>query len=661
MSKFTSFQFLLGSLTTDELVAIYKGDTPGYLEDKMEQLGIYQTEQDVIDLINIYLPTSKKFIWKRSVEVPTTPTGDDPTGGSYGDWQDSPYESDGTKDSLWVSTGEFVMGALIGVWSDPIRWTGEQGITTKVLYAKHTSPSNPPSPPVGNNPEDDGPPYNWFISKSGIADYTNRENVYIWESRGEFIEDELIGDWSTPVYIENPALPTTKNIYKRAATQPDAPTDVDPVIDTYGEWREAPHPSESEGDRLWISTAVLKGNTTKSLEVTWSEPTIIDGDSHSYYYKQVFKVGTSAPSSPPDSININTLKGEGWYKDPQDSWNDYEGTVTKTTILYVSIVLVKVEYGVESKEGDWSTPAPWTGVGGEDGVPGDSAEAIIPAFPSIILSEDENGNEVPNIDPIPVVVSIYGLTGDLTVSSSDLDGGSTVPDDYLVSDGKVEFSIPYTDITSFPATIDLSAEGKSVSMVIPTPAKIENPISIQLSNDNHTFSVPSSGVIEVEDYPAGNCIIEVFRGTNKLEYANPITNSNQYTIQEISAVDITITPDMEGTDRVLKPSSFAGEKNARVTFEVIVPSWKDHTVQRVFHKQISYGKASHLPDYEATILVLNNQVSQLETDKEELEIQILNVRDTLDNTSMLQGLVTQALSSNPKYFRDVLNVAEKSS
>ena len=663
--NYTSYQFLIANFTKDELVAIQKGDTPGYLKAKLQQLGAYFTESYIVSLIGEYSGTLVKFVWKRSLTTPATPEGDDPAGTSYGDWQDNPYESDGTIDHLWMSTAVFnnVTDTLIGVWSDPVRLDGTSK-EIRSVYRSGDSGINPPDSgarPVGNDPAGATPPNPWFDNEEEVPDYEN--DIYLWVSRGVFEDDELVGQWGVPTFVRRTGIGATMYAFKRAPKTPVPDEPIGPtspeISAAYGDWQWSLY-DKNEGtyDKLWLTMATIIGDEFAPGS-SWSTPVIIDGDTYSQYHIQAFRYDDSIPADPPtEELDEVTLNGAGWYFNPDDATDYFQGTGPRAA-LFVSVIKLEATDGVIEVEEDWSTPVQWSGYDGDDGTPGIDVQSIQVAHPPLVITEANTGDPVPNVDPIPVVIDVQGLEGDATITSSDLDGGSLVPGTYPVIGGVINLDIPYDDIASFPADIDISVGAKTITHTILAPVRVENSVSIQLSNDNHTFSVPSSGIIEAADYPAGNCTIEVFRGSHKLEYAATITSSDHYTIQTITDININIVEETVGTDRVLKPGGFNSEVNALVTFEVVVPSWGDHTVQRIFHKQVSYGKASHLPDYENTILQLNNQITQLESDKEDLEIQILNVRDTLDNTSMLQGLVAQALSSNPQYFRDVLNVAEK--
>lgn len=63
---------------------------------------------------------SVKYIYRRSVSQPSTPTGNNPSG-----WSSAPYSG---SDPMWISEATFnSSGVNTSGWSYPIRWTGEDG------------------------------------------------------------------------------------------------------------------------------------------------------------------------------------------------------------------------------------------------------------------------------------------------------------------------------------------------------------------------------------------------------------------------------------------------------------------------------------------------------------------------------------------------------
>ena len=590
MSKFTSFEFLVGSLTTDELVALYKGDPPGYLKAKMEQLGIYLTEPEVIALINSYLPSSTKFVYARSVDVPDAPIGDDPTGENYGDWKDYPYSSDGTRDFLWMSSGEFVLGALVGTWSDPVKISGEEGITPKTVFTAGDDKVNPPAPPTGNNPEDDGPPYKWFLNKESIDGYTNGERVYVWKSVGDFIEEELVGDWSTPIFVEESGNIKTVYIFKRSVSVPDTPTVADPTGAAYGDWKFEPYASESEGDRLWMSSAVTIGDTVSELIQTWSSPISIDGESNSYYYKQIFKASETLPADPPfEELNTAILEANGWFDTPSDAIDDYTGT--GKTAVYTSLAFIDTEFGVETIVQNWSTPVQWSGFDGDDGDDGiDGKHSFSVQFspPTMNFNIDEEGNIKQTLGEIVIKLSVFSGSTEYFFDDTESPGANTytysieTEDNFEVAtgvhEGRAQFvpsSIPNKSLPGGGFSIKVfdnnSAKEQEARFTFGISEDGVSNYSVNLYPNQHTFIVNKENeVVNEED---GIFEVEVFYGDTKLTFDDALNpGAGTYDVEILEQVGIAMTGSTVDGQRVfttdvgtVDPSIRSGKVKVKIT------------------------------------------------------------------------------------------------
>ncbi len=666
--NYSSYKFLVGALSTHELVGLYKGDAPGYLQAKLTELGMELTDTQIQTLIETYLLTTTKFIWKRAITQPDTPVGDEPTGTDYGDWQESPYAHDSGEndyDYLWMSTGTIsYTGSLVGDWTDPVPISGDSGYTTKFVYAAGIDDTTAPPTPTGDAPQDDGD-QDWEEDETDIDDYN--DDIFIWRSKGVFRNvksasgtGSLVDTWGDPVFIRRTGIERTVFIFKRAVSVPDVPTEPElPEHPGYGDWQYEPYSYDPmlPRDVLWTSRAILIGDTFK--DEGWSDPpTQIEGNSITQYDKHIFRADSELPSGgslPPNTLDTGDLGNAGWFEDPADAIDQYigEGKI----LVYACMGRVITVNEVESLVDGWGDPYQYTGDDGKDGDDGDDANFAV-AIPTetFIISEASDGDEIPNKSSIPVGIIVSpDITGDVTFASDQIEIGS----DILDSGSDYMRDLNFNDVTSFPVEITISSdvgEFDDIVITIPKSIRIENAISVILTNENHTFTIPSSGTIT---YSNGICDVEVYRGSHQLQYNGSITSTDEFTIENIVTTNISAANSTIGKNRRFTPSAFADEPAATITFDVVVPCWEDYTTRYTFHKQITYSKASVLPDYEATILSLNNQITALESAGTILEDEILNLKDTIDNTSNLQGLIATAIGANPDYFREVLNVNER--
>ena len=373
-----TYKFLKDRLTKDELISIKKGDIPGYLKDKIDEISIVVDEsgeyikvdpQYIIDLVqSTSSEVETKLIFKRSVGTPDTPTGNDPTGPDYGDWQDSAYPSDGTGDALYMSTGKFIDAELEGTWSEPAKIDGEDGLSTIRIYKKTTTFSAPTTPTTTDPTDEEG----WYLDYSDIINWDTTGN-YIWVSLA-VVEgfdgttwSSTLGDWSDPILEKVIGQSKISYIFKRAESRPNTPTALDPVPETwnYGDWKYAPYAKTDTEHKLWMSQAVIFGDT---LEETWTEPIALDEPGSGYYKKIIFK-SSETPLDETDRPE-EKVSPVGWYDTPEEAV-----TAGGDHIVYASLAIIKVlADGVELLMGEWSIPYKWSGEDGKDGKDGEDGE-----------------------------------------------------------------------------------------------------------------------------------------------------------------------------------------------------------------------------------------------------------------------------------------------
>jgi len=391
--SFHTYKFIKDRLSKDELVSIKSGDIPGYLQDKIDNLTIILNESEdkikvdtdyIISLIQeIDPPEQTVFIFKRHTEQPDTPIGNDPTGPNYGDWQYSAYPSDGTKDSLYMSTGKFVDVELEGTWSEPIKIDGTDGLSTIKVYKKTTTLTAPATPTTTDPTDGEG----WYLDYSDITDWDTTGN-YIWVSLAVSNDfdgtawSSIVGDWSAPRLERVIGQSKVSYIFKRAESKPSTPTALDPVPETwnYGDWKYAPYNKTDISHILWMSQATIFGD---NLIETWTEPIALDESGPGYYKKFVFKASETPldeTDRPEEEVNPT-----GWFDDPYEAV-DIGGDFP----VYISMAVIKVPVsGVELLTGQWSIPYKYSGEDGEDGVPGEHAFNVYLSPSSLSFNTDE--------------------------------------------------------------------------------------------------------------------------------------------------------------------------------------------------------------------------------------------------------------------------------
>ena len=366
---FHTYRFIKDRLTPDELVAVKKGDTPGYLKDKIDKISIVLNEQlklkvspdHIIEIVqNNFLAEKTVFIFKRAAEQPDTPEGNDPTGESYGDWQYAPYPSETEGDQLWFSVGNFLGEDLVGTWSVPISLSAEHSSTLVTIY-KVTSTDTPPTAPTEINPA------GWSMDYTTLSGW-DIEGSYIWASQAAVTGFDgtlwtgTLTSWSEPWLFKIVGVPEQVYIFRRAANIPNTPTEIDPVPESwsYGDWKYAPYPSEASGDLLWMSKAIIFGG---NFIEPWSTPIAIDTVGPGYFKKHIFKaspISLTDEQYRPDPVT----SPPGWYDDPQtavEANGEYP--------VYVSIGVLKVfsDPADNFLVGQWSIPFKYSGEDGEDG------------------------------------------------------------------------------------------------------------------------------------------------------------------------------------------------------------------------------------------------------------------------------------------------------
>ena len=507
-----SYEFIKDRLSKDELVSVIKGDIPGYLSQKIDNLTIIVNEElklavntnHIIQLIKDNTPTNARFIFKRAAEKPDAPNDSitglatpDPTGSSYGDWKTYP-EPDGLDGEgnplihhLWMSTAIFVFDIPTTPWSDPIRIDGESGYEWVSLFRKSATQ---PDAPTSNDPLKDTPQL-WYPSVGDIP--ALQDDDIIWVAQGVRKDGILVGVWKVSLYRKLPDNLRIVYIHKRSATQPSKPEGPDleadppvphPVPDfhTYGEWSFNWYALEAEEDLLWTSYATF--NQKDELVVDWIIPFNWMAPPEGFYLKTVYRAvpkGTAAPSTPSPASAVNP---SGWFNSPFDAISDL-GIIGGNPDVYVSTAKIKIYLGQEYILVSWSEPVLWNGQAGDD------AESLIITPDSYIFYEEEDINGEKIFSPEEILIQVQRRnvpTGTITFTIEE--GEATLTTIEGEPDNRILKSV---DMISNKVKIRASIVGRPELFDITTIVKIGEGIgwTWRLTNENHTFHADSFGVV----------------------------------------------------------------------------------------------------------------------------------------------------------------------
>ena len=403
-SSIFSYKFIKSHFGNDELVAIAKGDIPGYLKEKIDNFSIVvhqnyphievSTEWIINIIQGMELPETL-FVYKRAPAspVPDTPTGLDPTGPNYGDWQDKPYYDPNFPDHvLWMSTAKAAFQILTEDWSTPITLIGTGPLTHVTLYR-----SLPiiPLAPTEDNPTAVGDPV-WFEKIADVPDST-KSGTRIWKTTGYVLnykgDWKLIGEWSLPYLHTRVGAPETVFVFKREDSDLVATAPGSPDFQVAG-WHRVP-PSKSGDNVLWMTQAVLWGDEFFDKEVAWSDPIPLDRALETFVTIYRFKASLDTVTSPPDIVNP-----EGWYPNPSLALESGpEGDV----VIYV--VTGSKSSITGELVGGWADPVQWSGKDGLT-VVGERGEPAI--YPKTVYSRAMDLPETPtDFDPTTLFAS-YG-------------------------------------------------------------------------------------------------------------------------------------------------------------------------------------------------------------------------------------------------------------
>jgi hypothetical protein len=233
-----------------------------------------------------------RFIFTAAENKPNI-TGADSTNFNItngGVWHNEPPDSNLP---IWVSKGvSNEYGLMVASWSDPIRWTGQDGnnATSEIFIFKRAA-----SQPL--RPNDDGLNINNPVGSNygdwQYAPYTSANNEdKLWMATARFKEDVLVTGWSTPIDIEGDDGYEIEFVFKGSAEQPGVPQGNIPAGWSFDPDGAVIIENESQLP-IWASKAVFKkGN----VQGNWSTPVKWNGldgedaysvfltnDNHSYH------------------------------------------------------------------------------------------------------------------------------------------------------------------------------------------------------------------------------------------------------------------------------------------------------------------------------------------------------------------------------------------
>jgi hypothetical protein len=457
-----SYEFIKDRLSKDELVSIIRGDIPGYLKDKIDDLTIVVNNDlklsvntnYIIELVKDNTPVNARFIFKRAAVKPAPPNDPvtelaipDPTGVNYGDWKLYP-EADGVDGNglpllhhLWMSTAIFVFDIPMTGWSDPIRIDGDSGYEYVTLYTKA---STKPTAPTSNDPTKDIPKV-WYTAISDIPGISDEDTIWIATAIRK--EGILVGVWSVALLRRTPDSLRIVYIHKRSETKPDTPVGPNiaeniphPVPDesewVYGDWSYNWYAPNVETHLLWTSCGYF--NQRDELVGEWCEPFNWHSPPQGYYKKFVYKAapeGSSVPSKPSPPYTVSPA---GWYNSPQEAL-DQLGVGMERSPIYSSSALIKVVSGVHFVIEDWSTPVRWNGIRGEDAM----SLFLTKSSHVFVMRTDKDGNVTSDPDKIEIEAHLRNITGGVTFEV--LEGEATLS---LVSGQPYKRELLFEDMIS---------------------------------------------------------------------------------------------------------------------------------------------------------------------------------------------------------------------
>ena len=350
-----------------------------------------------------------EFSYKEAKTKPNRPTG---TGNSDG-WSTTPSTPDYANGYyLWMSQC-FVSGTgNYGTWTDPIRFTGdngqagEDGTKIEFIYSVNTSTTTPPT--ISYNPynnktrdDDDFVPSGWTDNPTGVQSqyevewvstreksngaWSNFSTPAVWSKWGDKGTD---GDGYEYIYKgsnSSTAPLNPNNISQPSSTSQGQTKDDDDFVPNG--WSDEPVALSSSVLYEWVSTR-KKANGTwglfsiPKLWAQYSAPGSNGQDGNTWVF--IYCNSKTKPTKPNDHVGIGALPA-GW----STTWTEPNYNAGEYVWMSQTEVVGNV-YGI------WSDPIRMTGQNGKAGEDGTKIEFIYklttndttPATPSTSQTDD---------------------------------------------------------------------------------------------------------------------------------------------------------------------------------------------------------------------------------------------------------------------------------
>lgn len=358
-----------------------------------------------------------EFAYKESKTKPNKPTGYGNTDG----WSSTPSTPDYANGYyLWMSQC-FVSGTgTYGTWTDPIRFTGdngkagEDGTKTEFIYSVNTSTTTAPT--ISYNPynnktrdDDDFVPNGWTDNPTGaqaqnevewVATRTKENGVWsdfsapaIWSKWGEKGTD---GDGYEYIYkaTNTSATPLNPaNITQPSSTSTGQTKSDDDFVPNG--WSDEPVQLSPSALYEWVSTRKKDNGrwqafTEPKLWAQYSAPGSNGQDGNTWVF--IYYNSPTKPTKPNDHVGIGALPA-GW----STTWTEPNYNAGEYVWMSQTEVVGNV-YGI------WSEPIRITGQNGRAGEDGTKIEFIYklttqniaPQVPATVQQDDYYGNWTDN-------------------------------------------------------------------------------------------------------------------------------------------------------------------------------------------------------------------------------------------------------------------------